>query len=525
MKKTIKIHISGFIFTLDDDAYENLNKWIQNINRQYSQEEGGNEIVEDIEFRVAELLQERALGEDKIITVRDVNEVIQIMGMPEDFDDETAQKQEPKVNFDKKSQKHLYRDIDNNVVAGVCGGVGAYFSIDPVIIRILFIIAVLFGGSGTIIYIILWIITPEAKTASQKLEMKGEKVNVSNIEKTIKEEFESIKKNIVRRAKSENFNNISVLVQNLAELLINILKVIFKITGYFIAAIFIILGLTVIASLLGILVFNLSPDVFSSSEGISDIGLVSKIIPVDISGFWISMGLFLTIGIPFVAIIYAGIKIIFKIKGGNRIIGATGITLWIIGIIITSGIAMKIASGYKTENIHSKSYILTNPKSDNLYLDLMKNIDKEYLDAEFHAADFRIFYDNKSPKTFGSAQFNIKKSNNDDIKLKIDYKSRGKSKNEVLENIKNINYSWVQNDSLVEFSPYFSLIKSQKIHGQSIDITLYLPEGKTVFLANDMSKIIYDIENVQNMWDKNMTGQYWTMTKDGLSNKNTQTVN
>jgi len=308
MKKTVKIHISGYIFTIEEDAYDKLEDWLKKISTQFSDEEGGQEIIEDIEFRVAELLNDSAIGEEKIITLNEINKVITTMGMPEDFAEETrettqtSQATEQKSKFNKKIKKRLYRDYDNSLLGGVCGGLGAYFSIDPVIIRVLFVLAFFFGGFGPLVYIILWIITPAAKTSSQKLEMKGERVSVSNIERTIKEEFENVKKNIINQSKSENYRHISNTVQNILNLIFAIIKVGFKVLLYFIAGVFIFTGFVVIISLFAFLFFQSAPDFISGNQNISDINLALNIVPMQISSFLAQFGLIVLIGIPFASI-------------------------------------------------------------------------------------------------------------------------------------------------------------------------------------------------------------------------------
>ncbi|NPA68715.1 MAG: PspC domain-containing protein [Chlorobi bacterium] len=204
MKKAISIHIGSRIFNTDEDAYRVLNDWLTRIEKKYEAEKDGEEILKDIELRVAELFEE-ATGNNGIITTAEVENIIKIMGNPEDFDNET-QNEETKTaagqkNETKRKQKRLYRDEENKVIAGICAGLGSYFGTDPVIIRLLFIAAFVIGGFGPLLYIILWIAVPKAVTVSQKLEMKGEPVTVSNIEKAVRKEIEYIKNNFFKSEK------------------------------------------------------------------------------------------------------------------------------------------------------------------------------------------------------------------------------------------------------------------------------------------------------------------------------------
>lgn len=209
MKKAIRIHISGYIFSIDEDAYSVLKEWLDSISTQYLKEEDGKEIINDVEMRVAELFKEK-LGNEGAVSLIEVNSVIKTMGQANEFEEDTiieddfSKKENPKKQVlenpiinnnkdtQKESRKRLYRDGENRVIAGVCSGLDKYLGIDVVFIRLAFILA-LFGGFGIVAYIILWAVIPEAKTVSQKLEMAGEPVNISNIEKAIKDEIEFFK--------------------------------------------------------------------------------------------------------------------------------------------------------------------------------------------------------------------------------------------------------------------------------------------------------------------------------------------
>jgi len=207
MKKAIRIHISGYIFNIDEDAYTELKNWLDKISNQYKNEKDGDEIINDIEMRVAELFMDK-VGNEGAVSVVEVASIIKTMGQPEEFEeiseDAKSDKQENQSFYEKKKirrEKHLFRDDENNIIAGVCSGLGYYLGIDPVLIRLAFILTVFMGGFGVLIYIILWIVSPKATSTTQKLEMMGEPVNISNIEKAIKEEIEFFKEKFAKNRK------------------------------------------------------------------------------------------------------------------------------------------------------------------------------------------------------------------------------------------------------------------------------------------------------------------------------------
>jgi len=188
MKKTYTIHISGTVFHIEEDAYEKLNLYLTGLKQHFGDDSEGVEIVADIEARIAELFQSHKTPDKEVITMEWVNEVIETMGVPEDFEAEGA----PGPEEAGKTKKRLYRDPDRKTIGGVCSGLAAYLNMDPVIMRLIFFFLFLVNGLGLLIYIILWIAVPEARTTAQRLEMRGEPVTIGNIEKWIKKEYEDI---------------------------------------------------------------------------------------------------------------------------------------------------------------------------------------------------------------------------------------------------------------------------------------------------------------------------------------------
>ena len=199
MKKTFNINLGGIVFHIDEDAYELLDKYLSNLRIHFSKEEGAEEIVHDMELRISELFSERLNERKQVVTLTDVEEIIAQMGKPEEFSEDTTQDTNEYIK-EEKGPKRLFRDPDNKVIGGVCSGIAAYLGWDVTAVRIIFIaLALPFILNGSLIlngvviaYIIAWIIIPEANTATEKLSMKGMKVNVENIGKTVTDGFEKV---------------------------------------------------------------------------------------------------------------------------------------------------------------------------------------------------------------------------------------------------------------------------------------------------------------------------------------------
>jgi phage shock protein PspC (stress-responsive transcriptional regulator) len=198
MKKVISINISGASFFIDEDAYEKLSGYLGKLKERFCENDEGEEIIADVETRLGELFAERINPKTGVITLEMVEDVIKIMGRPEDFSDNENDEKSSKYSIDNEGntsrRRRLYRNADDRILGGVCAGIAAFFNIDPVIIRIIFAILP-FVSFGVVIpiYIVLWIAVPAAVTTTQKMEMKGENITVDNIEKKIKEEYDDVK--------------------------------------------------------------------------------------------------------------------------------------------------------------------------------------------------------------------------------------------------------------------------------------------------------------------------------------------
>ena len=185
MNRTLTINIGGLVFHIEEQAYQRLDQYIKAIRRSIAIEEQ-DEVVQDIELRIAEIFNSKITATNQVITSEDVDEVIQIMGRPEDYsiDDENNYQHTEQTYY---REKKLFRDTDNRILGGVLAGLAHYFKIDTIWVRLIFIFLVFFYGTGILLYFVLWIIIPSAKTTSEKLDMMGEPVNIETIERKIRE--------------------------------------------------------------------------------------------------------------------------------------------------------------------------------------------------------------------------------------------------------------------------------------------------------------------------------------------------
>lgn len=205
MEKAIKIQIGNDFFHIEESAYRKLHSYLDKLNDYYSNIEDGKEIVSDIELRIAEILKERGRSEDNVIRTADVEYIISVLGSPEQITEDDRDESYKYQRY--RCGKRLFRNPDDMYLGGVSGGLAAYFGISSIIVRLLFVIAVVAFGTGTIAYIVLWIVMPLARTRAEKLEMRGRKVTIDNIDQSIRDEYESMKESFSKFKSSDFYKN------------------------------------------------------------------------------------------------------------------------------------------------------------------------------------------------------------------------------------------------------------------------------------------------------------------------------
>ena len=335
MNKTVNINIGGLFFHIDEDAFQKLTRYFEAIKRSLSNSSGKDEIMKDIEMRVAELLAEKQKSDKHVINSKDVDEVIVVMGQPEDYriDDDSDDNATASFNSYTKSRK-LYRDKDRGTIAGVCTGLGHYFGIDSVWIKIAFILLIWAGGAGIIAYLVLWIAMPKAITTSEKLEMTGEPVTISNIEKKVREEFDTVSNRLKNADYSQVKNGAERVGNGIGDALIKIFGAFAKVLGAFI-----VLFSTI--ALLGVCVTSVVMIFSSSMPENKIVEFISTPLGLE-TPLWIQGILFiLAAGIPLFFILILGLKLLItNLKSIGNIAKYSLLAIWIIavGILISLGI-------------------------------------------------------------------------------------------------------------------------------------------------------------------------------------------
>jgi phage shock protein PspC (stress-responsive transcriptional regulator) len=519
MKKTIRINIGGYIFNIDDDAYEKLSQYLDSINKQFVDTNEGKEIIADVESRIAELFQERIGDKKEVINISDIDYITEILGKPEDFDDSDEPEVEPVYSETqaKKKTRRIYRDPDNRVLSGLSAGLGAYFGIDPIIVRVIFIIMTLFYGTSVLIYIILWIVTPEAKSRSQKLEMKGQDINLSNIESSIKKEFKQVKGNFENWQKSKNYEKMK---SNAGDVFKNLWKsfgIIFKIAAIFFGVLFLIIGIALLGGTTGLLFFDntiMSP---LHWNGVNfSIKEFAALFTDNFTASVLMISTYLLILIPILSIIYLSLKFIFNFKPKRRYFVIYGGTLWIVSLLVLIAALVKIAFATKEGEEVKQSYKIECKTSDTLYFQLFKDeLTEKWYEKDAKINKIFIEFDDYKPLLYGKPSISIEKGEGE-IELIVTRYANGINTEEAVNNAKKIEYEWQQDDSVFYFRRYFKIKDKQKFTNQNLELVLKIPVGKVIYFNNNFELPFSYINNTFDYNYNAMAGNYWIMTEDGL---------
>lgn len=197
MKKTVSVNIKGINFLIEEDAYELLQDYLDRLKESLKNESGSQEIIEDVELRIAEISSSKLSDSKTVIELNDIKEILAALGDPEDFIDDENDDESGENHFkshEQSSEKRLFRDADNAILGGVCAGIANYFKIDVVIIRAIFIVIFFAAGFGIPVYIILWFIVPKAKSTIDRLRMKGRPITVETVREEVENAAENFKK-------------------------------------------------------------------------------------------------------------------------------------------------------------------------------------------------------------------------------------------------------------------------------------------------------------------------------------------
>ncbi|TGV00606.1 PspC domain-containing protein [Flavivirga rizhaonensis] len=540
MNKTVNINLAGIFFHIDEDAYLKLQRYLEAIKRSFTDSQGRSEIISDIEARIAELFNERVQNNKEVIRIKEVDEVISIMGQPEDYlvDDEIFEDEPQSSHKHKTSRpKKLFRDTDNSYISGVSSGLAHYFGIDVIWIRLAWIILILGAGTGIFLYILLWVLVPEAKTTAEKIMMTGEPVNISNIEKKIKDGFENVTdvaKNVTdsvgaaaknvsdsvsNAAKNVDFtkqgNKIKSSSKTFFDTLGEVIMFFFKVFAKFIGIILIFTGAITIISLI-IALFSLSVVNFIH---IPDLDLVDVVNAGNTPVWLVSLFIFFTVGIPFFFLFYLGLKILVNnLKSIGNIAKFTLLGLWLISTIGLVVIGIRQASEHTIDESVIVKQELNITANDTLKVKMVDS-DLYMINRHYRNSSFKVLNNENGEKTIYRSDIRvIVKSTTDSLaKISIDKSADASHYEKAIERAKNINYNYAFNRNELSLDSYLTTPVENKFSDQEVVIFIYLPVGSVVYFDSTTKSFLNHWNHSGNIVTPGDAGHYLQITDDGIT--------
>ena len=527
MKKTLTANISGTVFHIEEDAYETLQRYLANIRSQFAGTDGRDDIMSDIEARIAELFTERMDAKRQVVSLTDVEHVMAVMGQPEDFADgepaasssNTAQEQAPPQ---ERGPKRFFRDTEDKWLGGVLGGLAAYIGMDALWLRI-GMIALVMASVGVLIpiYILLWILVPKADSAADRLQMRGEAVTVENIKRVVEEGAERMKiggERFASEARDLGNSWRSGAARNksrAAEIIAKLIGIAFLVLAFSL-----LMGL--ITGMVGGTVSLWHATWASEETGILDLG--ELLFTSRSMALWCAIGVFTLLVVPVIGLFLAGFRLLLNTRT-PRWLGLSLIVIWIAAFIPTIWGAVEMANDFKRENSVITEVELVQPVAGTLYLDALSpadstgewsiRLDNGELDVDLDGLHL------ENGTVFGAwAQLDVETSADSLFHLKVQREAHGRSAKAALARAQDISYNVKQEGDVLLASPVVRYAASDKLRGQDVQFTLEVPLAKSVFFRPGSVDVIYDIDNVTNTLDSEMMGRTWTMTPSGLMDPN-----
>ena len=521
MNKTIIININGIVFHIEEDAYEVLITYMNQVKKHFGYSTDSYEIVGDIENRLAEMFNELLTKDNKqVIVLADVLAVTQQMGSPSDFELLDEESDENTVRVDKR----LFRDTEDRIFGGVCAGIGHYFDLEPRWIRLLFLLSFFFFGTGFILYLILWIVLPKAISRADKLAMKGEAATLQNFKKNFDEELAAVKEHLHTAQKEVQpfFQRLGRFIEQLfshfGKFLGKTGMVIIKIIGGFSIAVGVLLLFSLFVALLAVL------GVWNSSE--LPIFPFSIVNPEYQAAIYISA--FLVVIIPLVSLILFAVRVLFNKSTVGKNSAFALLIVWLVALSIGLYYGFKTAGEFKQEARFSQTLALKTYPTFYLQLNKDKFLTKEdslSYHVDGHYTKGKIVINQNNHDSPDNMRLNIEPSNDQSASIVVQYISNGKNFETALAAVKRIQYRVLQQDSVLLLDEAIHLIPSELWRNQRVKVTLKVPQKSRLVIQADLNEYLehYNLDDciptnaLNYQADGSGAPSTWMMGKDGLT--------
>jgi len=415
------------------------------------------------------------------------------MGQPSQFEEDKTSAEDSPGTESAYIQKRFYRDPENKIISGVCGGISAYFHWDPVILRILFLISVFAGGFGVLLYLVLWVVIPEARTTAEKLQMRGEQVNISTIQQSIQEEVSGLKdqfQNLTRDAK-EKFTKGSPFLTPFEQILKGIgevLRFAGRILLIILGAILVLMGISFFIFSVALLYGWGGPIMMDTEFMVMSFpSYLDMLLSCSFNPFFLQVALLILIGIPFLMILYSGIRLLFRFER-IKYLGITVFNIWLIGLVITIFYSFKIYNLVKVGNTDKQMIQITQPVSDTITFLYGSQKYPGSVDT-YEVVDNILISRDKEGNVFLNPVIRVEKSDNSMVEITEIRNARGKTFSEAKMRSGQISYNFLQSGDTIWFDPLASFPQKDCWRGQEIKIIVKVPSGKVILFGPGRWKI------------------------------------
>ncbi len=571
MRKVMSVNLGGLVFPIDDEAYGKLDAYIGALQRQFEGTEGADEIIGDIEYRIAEIFQEKVKGGVESISTADVQDIVAVMGAPRELQEEdpnltgsasaphtpadqtpadaaqagtgsdapaedpdapeafagtgesTAQSEGYGKSGRKKTRKaepvgnpgpkRFFRNGDDKLVGGVCSGFAAYIDADPLIVRLAFLLAVLGFGMGPLIYIVLWIIVPEAKTTSEKLQMRGEKVTVESIEKAIRREAKDLKKRFkdfkqeikddpkgfeerVEKKANDFFVEAGSPFQRLVHGAARLLTVVFA---------------TVVLIVVLSLLFSLATGAGAAAWMVPQFGPL--LFPGSGFGRMAILAVLAVVGIPLILAAMSAARAMLGWKRRSGAIHTVFLTVWGVALGLTIFLGFRVAGEFGREISYREELPLEVAPNRPLRIKRLSTAHRDYReDRRIHIDQVRFTDDTVF---FGNLDVKISGASGETPALYRIRHARGRNRQQATENAKAITHRVRNTEGSLGIDPEFSL-GEHRWRDQDLDLVVELPSGAEIVIDESMRGLLTSVHTDGFMSDAELYNHTLRMTDKGL---------
>lgn len=486
MKKTVNVNVGGFAFVIEETAYELLNMYLEAVRRNLGNDVDANEVMNDIEARIAELFRQalRETGKEVVENAL-IDRVISVMGKPEDYGDGTSKTgTQDESSQHEYTQRTLFRDSENKMLGGVCSGLASYFGWDPLAFRIIFVLLLFGFGAGVLVYIVLWILIPEAKTTADKLRMRGEPINVD----TIKKRFNDFKNDVTELGSKANKHKLRANAHSIGSRIESIFRDFGKIISQVLGIGLLLAGITLLVFIIKFIATGtISIPQHAGEELFFRHHELFFDFPLEYYCF--TIGIFTLTTIIMLGFISSGIDLLFGLRIKSKPVKYATVTFSFIAIggIVYGGINM--GKNYAYEKPVLTQYAI--PMTDSvLNITVMKDEHFSNKMSSTHTDHDELIKITPSQIIFGYPSLAIRRSGTGKAYMEIERSASGPRELKAIENAEAIDYHAHTDTSHVYLPAVFTAPVQTRYRNQNVYITLYLPDHVTIQNLQHLQRIL-----------------------------------